>query len=324
MHQTAGSRPPRIVVYGHGYDDYSLEVAALRPLGVTSIEQVAAGDHPDALFDADVVLVREAAVPAELIARLRRCRAIVRYGIGVDNIDLDAAREHRIVVANVPTYGIDDVATHALALFLAVLRGIAARDREVRAGAWSDRGLGPVPRLQQRTLGVVGFGHVGEALHRKARGLGFARTLAFDPYRRRWPDDVAPVELDALFAAADLVSLHAPLTPETHHLVDARRLALMRPSAVLVNTARGGLVDEAALARALREGRLLGAGLDVFEREPPDPSHPLLGCERAVFTDHTAWSSRDALEELHRGAAEEALRVLTGEEPRSWVNRWDA
>lgn len=318
----AAEPSPRVVVYGNGYDGYELELAVLAPLGVTRIHEVQPGDDPDGMRSADAVLVRNTPMPASLIDELERCRVIVRYGIGVDNVDLEAARARRIFVANVPAYGIDEVATHALALFLTVLRGTGLRDRTLRQRGWDGRGVGAVPRLKGLTLGVVGFGHIGEELHRKARGVGFARTLAFDPYRSAWPEGVEPCQLDDLFRHADLVSLHAPLTERTRHLADGRRLALMRPTAVLVNTARGGLVDEDALVAALEQGRLLGAGLDVFEREPLDPSHPLLGCERAVLTDHTAWSSAAAREELQRGAAEEALRVLSGQRPESWVNPW--
>lgn len=322
MSKTSDSAPPRVVVYGPGYDDYRRELAVLAPLGVERIDEVQPDRDGDALRGADAVLVRQAPMPASVIESLERCRVIVRYGIGVDNVDLEAARARRIYVANVPAYGVDEVATHALALFLAVLRGTARRDRVLREGRWDGRGVGPVPRLKGLALGVVGFGRIGEELHRKARCMGFASTLAYDPYRNAWPADVEPCELDDLLERADFVSLHAPLTEETRHLVDARRLALMRSTAVLVNTARGGLVDEDALAVALEERRLLGAGLDVFEREPPDVSHPLFRCERAVLTDHTAWSSAAALDELQRGAAEEARRVLSGGQPASWVNPW--
>lgn len=324
MSQTVDPRPPRVVVYGHGYDDYSRELAVLAPSGVTRIEEARPGRDLETLREADALLVRETPVPASLIEQLDRCRAIVRYGIGVDSVDLEAARARRIYVANVPTYGMDEVATHALALFLTVLRGTARRDRAVRSGRWDTRGIGPVPRLRGLTLGVVGFGNIGEELHRKAHGMGFGRTLAFDPYRRTWPQDVEPAALDDVFREADFVSLHAPLTEETRHLADARRLGLMKPTAVLVNTARGGLVDEGALVAALEEGRLLGAGLDVFEHEPLDASHPLTRSDRAVLTDHTAWSSAAALEDLQRGAAEEVRRVLSGEKPKSWVNPWPA
>ena len=321
MPHPVASGPPRVVVYGRGYDDYAIETDVLRPLGVPRIEEVSEGDE-HALESATAILVRETPLGAERIATLRCCRAIVRYGIGVDNIDLGAAARRGIFVANVPDYGVQEVATHALALYLAVVRRIPGRDRAVRSGAWNAGAAEPLPPVSGLTLGLVGFGRIGEALHRKARGIGFARTLAYDPYRASWPDDVTPGELDAVLAGADLISLHAPLTPATHHLVDRAGLALVRSGAVIVNTARGGLIDERALADALREGRLFGAGLDVFEQEPPAPDNPLLACDRVVLSDHAAWYSSASLDALHRGAAEEVARVLSGRPPAAWVNRW--
>jgi D-3-phosphoglycerate dehydrogenase len=316
--------PPRVVVFGPGYDDYRTELDVLAPLGVERIEPVAV-DAPDAdarLSTAAIVLVREAPLPAERIARLERCRAIVRYGVGVDNIDLAAAAARGIYVANVPDYGSHEVAEHALALILATARRIAQRDRAVRAGAWGVGAREPIARLAGSTLGLIGFGRIAETLWRKTAALGFAATLVHDPVRTTFPDGVRPVDLDTLLAGADVISLHAPLTDATRRLVDADRLAHVRPGAVLVNTARGGLIDEAALLAALDEGRLRGAGLDVFEEEPLPADHPLRDRPQVVLTDHTGWYSDASLDELQRGAATEAARVLRGEEPENWVNRW--
>ena len=315
---------PTVVVFGTGYDDYRTELDVLAPLGVERIEPVAV-DAPNAdarLNAADVVLVRESPLPAERIGRLDRCRAIVRYGVGVDNIDLEAAAARGIYVANVPDYGSHEVAEHALALILATARRIAQRDRAVRAGAWGVGSREPIARLAGSTLGLVGFGRIAEALWRKTAGLGFEATLVHDPVRTSFPDGVRPVDLESLLAEADVISLHAPLTAATRHLIDADGLAHVRPGAVLVNTARGGLIDEAALLVALDEGRLRGAGLDVFEEEPLPADHPLRQRPQVVLTDHTGWYSDASLDELQRGAATEAARVLRGEEPENWVNRW--
>ncbi len=319
--------PRTVVVYGHGYQHYDHELDVLAGYGVKDLEAVPEADAERAeavLRDADALLVREAAVRAPLVDALRRCRVIVRYGIGVDNIDLAAAASRRIYVANVPAYGVDEVSTHALALYLAVARRIVSRDRDVRRGVWGVGAREPVRRITGSTLGLVGFGRIGEALHNKARGLGFRRTLAFDPYRTAFPEGVEPAPLETVLGQAHLVSIHAPLTPETHHLLDAERLALMRPDAILVNTGRGGLVDEGALIRALDAEALLGAGIDVFETEPPDPADPLLAHPKVVLSDHTAWYSDAAQADLQRGAAEEIARVFGGKAPRAWVNPWDA
>jgi D-3-phosphoglycerate dehydrogenase len=192
----------------------------------------------------------------------------------------------------------------------------------VRAGAWGVGAHEPIARLAGSTLGLIGFGRIAEALWRKTAGLGFDATLVHDPVRTTFPDGVRPVDLDTLLTQADVISLHAPLTDATRHLIDADRLARVRPGAVLVNTARGGLVDEAALLAALDAGRLRGAGLDVFEEEPLPADHPLRDRAQVVLTDHTGWYSDASLDELQRGAATEAARVLRGEEPENWVNRW--
>jgi D-3-phosphoglycerate dehydrogenase len=314
---------PIVVVFGPGYDDYRTELDVLAPLGVERIEPVAI-DAPDAdarLADADVVLVREAPLPAERIARLDRCRAIVRYGVGVDNIDLEAAAARGIYVANVPDYGTHEVAEHALALILATVRRIAQRDRAVRAGAWGVGAREPIARLAGSTLGLIGFGRIAEALWRKTAGLGVRATLAYDPLRAALPDGVRPVDLDTLLAESDVISLHAPLTDATRHLLNEERLGHVRRGAVLVNTARGGLIDEAALLAALDDGRLRAAGLDTFEEEPLPEGHPLRARPQVVLTDHAGWYSDASLQELQHGAAIEAARVLRGEEPLHWVNR---
>lgn len=322
MSDTTHEPARRAVVWGPGYDAYDLELETLRPLGVARIEHVPSADaeHASVLRDADVVFVREGRLGSDLIDTMERCRVIVRYGIGVDNIDLERAAARRIFVANVPAYGTDDVATQALALLLAVLRDVPRRDAAVRAGTWG----GPRQRrsrLHDFRLGLVGYGRIGRRLRELLQPFGVRETLVVDP--AFVPEDgVRVVDLATLCREADVISLHAPATSATHHLIDAAAIAQMKPGAIVINTARGSLIDERALARALREGRLLGAGLDVFEQEPPDPTNPLLSLDNVVVSDHHGWYSEDSIAELQRGAAEEAARVLAGGEPMSWVNRW--
>ena len=176
-------------------------------------------------------------------------------------------------------------------------------------------------RLRGRTLGFVGYGRIARMTHRKLAGFGFGRVLAHDPLAEL-PAGVTAAAIDDICREADVISLHAPLTPETRHQIDARRIALMRPTAIVVNTARGGLIDLEALHRALAEGRILGAGLDVFEREPPDPQHPIFALDNVAVSNHIGWYSEESMRELQRKAAEEAVRVLQGETPRHWLNRW--
>lgn len=322
--EAAQAGAPLVVALDDGYAAYDQEEALLHGVGARFAVRPCRGDAAAAAAaarDADVVLVRESPVSRAVIAAMTRCRAVIRYGIGVDNIDQAAARERRIMVANVPDYGIDEVSTQAVALALALARRVCLHDGEVRAGRWSTGVLEPMYRLRGRTLGLVGYGRIARMTHEKLAGFGFGRVLVHDPLAEL-PTGVEPASVDEICRAADLISLHAPLNAATRHLIDARRLALMRPTAILVNTARGGLVDLDALHAALRAGQLLGAGLDVFDPEPPDPAHPLFALANVVVTNHIGWYSEESMRELQRKAAEEALRVLRGEPPRHWLNRW--
>jgi D-3-phosphoglycerate dehydrogenase len=259
-------------------------------------------------------------ITAEALDALPRCRLVVRYGVGVDNVDVEAAAARGVWVANVPDYGRDEVADHTLALALAVLRGVVALDRSVREGTWDLEAARPLRRLSTLTYGVVGCGAIGTAVAGRAAGLGM-RVLGYDVPQVRSAPPIERVPLEALLSSSDVVSLHAALTPDTHHLIGAAALGRMRPSAFLVNTARGGLVDAAALLAALDAGELAGAALDVLEGEPPDElgwrlaRHP-----KVVMTPHAAWYSEEAFHTLKTEVAREALRVLEGGRPRSPVN----
>lgn len=263
---------------------------------------------------AAILLGTQAACSAEVIDGLAACRAIVRYGVGVDNIDVGAARARGIAMANVPDYGVDEVATHAIALALACLRKLFPAEALARRGEWRLAPLRPIQAVPDATFGVVGLGRIGRAVAAKATALGFP-VLACDPYvpPDRAPRRVRLVPLGELLGAADLVSLHLPLTPETPGLIGASELARMKPTAYLINTARGELVDGAALAEALRSGRLAGAALDVVPGEPPSPDHPLLSCPTAYLTPHMAWYSEASERRLRRRAAEEVRRALRGQ-----------
>ena len=317
-------RDRHVIVVGHGYDDYRTEEAILRPYGVG---RVATTDPDDASFDehladAEAIMVRETPITAEHIAAAPKLRVIVRYGIGVDSVDLEAARERRVYVANVPDYGAEDVSDHALALYLALQRRIVSRDRAVRDGAWNVGQSEPMRRSGTLRFGLVGFGRIARALHRKLGALGARDVLVCDPAFERAPEGTELVGLATLVERADVISLHAPLTSATRHMIDAAMLARMKPDAILINTARGGLVDEQALVEALRSGRLR-AGLDVFETEPPAADNPLFALDNVVLSDHTGWYSETSIEELQSGAAQEVARVFSGQAPSSWVNRWD-
>ena len=274
-----------------------------------------------AIADADAVLVRESPVTAQALAGAPRLQGIVRYGIGVDNVDREAAAARRIYVANVPDYGTEDVSDHAVALLLAVARRVVTRDAFVRTGGWYAGSHERMHRLSGKTLGLVGYGRIARAVERKLRAFGIARVLVFDPYADL-PSTVEAVSMEALCREADYLSLHAPLTAETYHILNDERLALCKPTAIIVNTSRGSLIDEQALTVALAAGRIHGAGLDVFEQEPPSRESLLFRLANVVLSDHTGWYSEESVTELQRKAAEEVARILSGEEPLNWINRW--
>lgn len=263
---------------------------------------------------AAALLTQYAPVTARVLAALPGCHAVGRYGTGVDNIDVVAARAAAVTIVSVPGYSLDEVANHAIALILALTRGIARLSAAVRAGQWDFRAAGPLHRLASRQLGVVGLGQIGAAVAERGRALGFS-VAGYDTVRRDLPG-VSQVTLPDLLATSDVVTLHAPLTNETRQLMDDSAFARMKPGAVLVNTARGGLVDSGALVRALASGRLAGAGLDVLDPEPPSASHPLLRDERVIITPHAAFYSEESLAELKRRAAEGvAAAVHAGSTP---------
>ena len=277
-----------------------------------------------ALVDADAALVRESPVTAAALAGAPRCRAVVRYGIGVDAVDRAAAAALKIYVANVPDYGAEEVSDHAMALLLAVARHVVRRDHEVRSGAWNVARRAKMYRIAGQTLGLVGYGRIARTLERKMRGMGVTRVLVADPFLK--PADcpgVEIVDLATLCAQSDFISMHAPLGPDTRHMLGAREIALMKPTAIVVNTGRGPLIDEAALIEALQRKAIMGAGLDVFEREPLPPDSALMKLDNVVLSDHTAWYSEASIHELQSKAAKEVLRVLRGEKPLHWVNRWE-
>lgn len=301
------------------------QLATLADAGI-ELRQHACADEDELIAhgaEADALLVLSAPVTARVIAALSRCRAIGRLGVGLDMIDLAAASAAGIQVTNVPAATVDEVSDHALAMLLALSRRLVRLDAAVRAGTWHHLAAGTdVRRLREQVVGVVGFGRIGAAFADKLRALG-PTVLVFDPHVA--PAAVAAhgasaVRLEELLRRSDFVSVHAPLTPATHHLLGAEQLALMRPTAQLVNVARGGLVDQAALVAALAAGRLAGAALDVLEEEPPAPDDPLLALDNVLLSPHAAHYSLEAIDELLQTVVEDVVRVLRGEVPRHPAN----
>ncbi len=318
-----------VVIVNLGYPSFETEQDILAPLDAAVIPAESDCTTEDEVIavakDAHAIMVREAPISRRVIDTLKNCRAIVRYGVGVDNIDLDAAAARGIYVANVPGYGTEEVSDHAVALLLSCIRNLLQRDRSLRNGRFETDISDHIRRTTGKVLGLIGYGQISQAVHRKWNGFQPARVLVSDPYAD--PQLIATnggesVDPQTLLAESDYVSLHAPLTDETRHLIDAAALKQMKSTAILINTARGELIDETALFEALEEEHILAAGLDVFESEPIQADHPLVSLPNVVLTSHVGWYSKDAVSELQTRAAGEVKRILSGERPEYWVNPW--
>ena len=271
---------------------------------------------------ARVLINQYSPITAEVLDALPTVELVVRYGVGVDNVDVEAATRRGVWVANVPDYGTDEVADHALALALALLRGVTVYDRSVRAGGWEYQDARPLRRLSELTFGVVGCGAIGQAVAARAAAFG-PRVIGADVLDGRPPGPIERVELAELLAVSDVISLHATLDADSRGLIGEQALAACKPTAVVVNTARGGLIDTTALLAALDAGAIAGAALDVLDPEPPDAAtrealdrHP-----RVILTPHAAWYSEESFVQLKTEVAREAVRVCQGGPPRSPVNR---
>ena len=285
-------------------------------------EEVAA-----AVADADALVVNMVKVTDSLLARLPRCRLIVRHGIGYDNVDVAACTRRGILFVYQPDYCIDDVAEHAIALLFACARKIVASRRTLEAssrdGQWDFSGLFPLYRMKGKTLGVIGAGRIGATVILRLKSFGF-RILACDPYlseRRKQDLGVPFVDHETIFRESDFITLHTPLNAETRHMVNARTLALMKPTADLINTSRGGMVDAEALAEACRTGRIAGAAIDVYEVEPPPLTLPLFNLENVILTPHTAWASVESGEQIRQSIVKDLLLFAAGQRPRNIVNK---
>lgn len=272
--------------------------------------------------EADAILLDMAPLKAEAVQGLKRCRAVNRYGVGYDNVDVEACTARGIQVTNVPDYCAEDVSDHALALLMTCLRQTALRDRLVRQGEWNIQRT--AFRLQGKVLGVLGFGRIARALVRKTSGFGFSKVLVYDPYVSAevcQAQGAIKAELEEVVSQCDFLSLHMPVTPATTKMINRETLALMKPTAILVNTGRGPLVDDEALVEALKNHKLLYAGLDTHWSEPLPKDSPYFWLDSVVLTDHTAYGTEEAVEELKIKSAQNIAAVLKGEKPAYPVNQ---
>ena len=313
-----------VLALGHRFAGLDAERAILADVGaVVDGNSLTSDERRQALATArGVLLGTRDRLDAETIGTMERCRVVVRYGIGVDNVDVAAATRRGIVVCNVTDYAIEEVSDHAVALLLAANRRLVATHAAARARQWGTAMMAGVKRLKSQTVGIVGFGRIGQATGSKVQRLA-GQVVAYDPAippRVMEAAGTEAVDFRTLLETSDYVSIHCPLTPATRRLFDADAIARMKPTAWLINTARGEIVDEAALVEALVARRLGGAALDVLTEEPPAENHPLLRLDNVILTSHVAFVSDEALLDLQRLAAEEARRVLVGDPPRSALN----
>jgi D-3-phosphoglycerate dehydrogenase / 2-oxoglutarate reductase len=323
-------RQKTVVIADYDYGDVDIERAIIEGAGLR-LEAAQCKSEDDVIAaarDADAIIAQYATVGAKAIGALTRCEVIARYGTGTDIVDVDAATLHGILVTNVPNdWCENEVADHAMTLLLAAARKVCRYDQATRAGVWRWQTGEPIHRLSGRTLGLLSFGAIAQAIGRRAAGFGL-RVIANDPYMPA--GDIAdrgavPVSFGELLDESDYLVIQAPLTKETHHLIGEPELRRMKPTAFLINTARGPIVSDQALYQALSEGWIAGAGLDDIEEEPAKlrdwtPVNPLFGLDNVIITPHAAYYSEEAIHTVREFAASEVVRVLTGQPPQSPVN----
>lgn len=314
----------KVVISDYYYESLHQEREILSQIGAEVLDYhcTTEDDVIRVAADCDALICQFAPITRRVIQSLTRCKAIVRYAIGVDNIDLKAAEEHGIVVCNVPDYSIDEVSNHAIALLLDCARKLTFVTGQLRQGRSSYTTIKPLFRMEGRVLGLMGFGRIPRMVARKMAGFG-VELIAYDPMidaEAARELGVTPVTFQELLSQSDYLSVHCPLTEETHHLFNRQAFKQMKPSAIFINTARGAIVQEEDLLWALENGQIAMAGLDVTETEPLPPSHPLLALDNAVVTPHVAWYSEEAVLSLQRKVAEEVAGILSGQSPRHPVN----
>ena len=310
---------PKIVMSDSVFPDQAVENEVLEALGTEIVlaKSNAAEDIIAAAKDADALLVVFAEITKEVIDQLDNCKIISRAGVGINNIDIQAAKEKGIKVSYVPDYCIDEVSDHTLALALALNRKIRIYDEQVHNGGWAIDGSNPIYSMNGQTWGLVGFGKIAQVVARKAQAFGF-NVIAYDPFVSAATAEefnVKVVELEEVIKEADVLSVHAPLNEHTKHIINETALRNMKNTAYLINTSRGGLVDSEALAKAIQEKWIAGAGTDVLEEEPPSSSDPLVGLgKNMLITPHMAFYSEEAKITLRKSATMEIVSVLTGKE----------
>jgi len=270
--------------------------------------------------EADGLINQYALLTRKVLENLPKCKVVARYGVGVDSVDLKAATDLGIIVANVPDYCVDEVASHTVAMVLTLARKTAFFDRKVKSNQWDFRQGMPIDRIQGKTLGLIGCGRIGFEVAKRISAFG-VRVLAFDPYIQRAGKGIELTDLETILRRSDFISIHCPLDESTRHLIAEKEFQQMEKKPLLINTSRGPIVKEKALIQALKEGQISGAGLDVLETEPPDSGNPMLKMENVIFSPHVGFYSEESISELKRRTAKNVADVLKGRKPSSVVNR---
>jgi len=314
----------KVVVTDNVFPNLEIEKRELDKIGASLSESP--GKDEDTIIetakDADALLVCYAEVTSRVVTSLEKCRVIARYGIGMNNVDVASATKRKIIVTNVPDASIEEVSDHALTLILTSVRKVCQLNKVVKGGKWGFKDYRPMYRLKGQTLGLVGFGKIPRRLAEKVQAYNF-EIIVYDPYLGKEVEkeyNVKLVTFEELLKKSDIISIHTPLTEETTGMFGTEQFKTMKNSAYLINTSRGGLIKDAELARALREGEIAGAGVDVLEDENVNSSHPLVDLENVIITPHSAFYSEQSLKDTQYKAVQEVVRVLTGEKPKSCVN----
>ena len=315
---------PKIVIVESDFEEQEIEkrMAAEAGMEIAIFNSRDADDIIKNAADADGIITSYGNFPRRVFEALPNLKVVSRTGVGYDSIDLQAATDNGVAICTHPGYGTEVVSDHAITLAMDVLRRTNELDADMRKGIWNHHARRPLGQAYGRTFGVIGMGEIGRAAARKAKGLGFKVICASRSLKpgRRTPEGYEIYSVDMLLQMADVVSLHCALTPETHHLLNEERLRHMKANAVVVNTARGPLIDTVALARVLSEGHLWGAGLDVFEDEPLSPDHPILLAPHTVLTPHAAYWSEESGLELRERTTKAVIDILSGREPMDCLN----
>ena len=314
----------KIVITDYQYDDINQEKTIIQSAGFELVpyQLKNSSELIPAVCDADALIVQYVLIDSEVIGSLENCKIIIKYGIGVNNIDVEAATKKGIFVCNVPDYGVDEVSNHAITMIFMLAKKITLAIEAFRNGEWGYSQIVPLFRMEASVLGLVGFGRIPQMVAHKLKNFGL-NIIVFDPYAK--PEvfeeaNVTQVDLETLCKKSDFISIHCPQTKETTHLFDSKAFKMMKSTAFIINTARGPIIEQNALIEALNNKIIAGAALDVFEQEPLPMDSCLFKMKNVILTPHIAWYSEESIKTLQRKVAEEVVRVLQGHQPLNCVN----